>query len=149
MIDRSHIGHTWPPYETLVEQGRLRTFAKAIGETDPVHFDEAAARAAGHPSILAPPTFAFCFGFDDPAGMRHLQELGIPIARMLHGEETIKPHRAIHAGDRVRCTRRVSDIYDRKGGALEFVVFETEIRDAGTGELVAETRSILVVRNPS
>jgi hypothetical protein len=43
----------------------------------------------------------------------------------------------------------VADIYEKKGGALEFVVFETEVRDAGTDELVAELRSVLVVRNPS
>ena len=149
MIDRSYVGRVWPSYETEVEKGRLRTFAKAIGETDPVYSDDGAARAAGYRGILAPPTFSFCFGFDDPNGMRHLKDLGIPIPRMLHGEETIRTHRPICAGDRVRCTRRVADIYEKKGGALEFVVFETEVRDAGTDELVAELRSVLVVRNPS
>jgi acyl dehydratase len=149
MIDRAHIGRTFPPFETEVERGRLRTFAKAVGETDPVYFDDAAARAAGHRAMLAPPTFAFCFGFDDPAGMTYLHELGIPIPRMLHGEELIRTHRPICVGDRVRCTRRVGDIYQKKNGALEFVVFETEVRNVATEELVAELRSVLVIRNPT
>ena len=149
MLDRGNIGRSWEPFETEVEKGRLRTFAKAIGETDPVYFDETAAREAGYRGILAPPTFSFCFGFDDPDGMKHLADLGIPIPRMLHGEETIKTHRSICSGDRVRCTRRVADIYAKKNGALEFVVFDTEVRDAATDQLVAELRGVLVVRNPS
>ena len=50
MIDRQFIGHTMPAFEVLVEKGRLRFFAKATGQTDPVYTDEAAARAAGHAS---------------------------------------------------------------------------------------------------
>ena len=44
MIDRQYIGHTMPAFEVLVEKGRLRFFAKATGQTDPVYTDEAAAR---------------------------------------------------------------------------------------------------------
>lgn len=55
MIDRASIGRTWGPWDVVVEKGRLRLLAKAIGETRPVYTDEAAARAAGYRSILAPP----------------------------------------------------------------------------------------------
>ena len=55
MIDRQFIGHTMPAFEVLVEKGRLRFFAKATGQTDPVYTDEAAARAAGHPASSAAP----------------------------------------------------------------------------------------------
>ena len=47
MIDHRHIGYASPPFTTPVERGRLKFFAKAIGETDPVYVDEAAAQAAG------------------------------------------------------------------------------------------------------
>ena len=149
MIDHSHIGRTWTPYETVVEAGRLKTYAKAIGETDPVHFDEAAARAAGHRSILAPTTFVFCLGFDDPTGIAYLADLSIPVARILHGEQLITHHGDLCAGDRVRYTRRVNDIYAKKGGALEFVEFDTEVRRVPGDELVAELRAVLVMRNPT
>ena len=55
MIDPRHIGHTLPPYAVDVEKGRLKFFAKAIGQTDPVYTDEATAKAAGHPSLPVPP----------------------------------------------------------------------------------------------
>src|SRR5258706_15009544 len=149
MIGKSPIGRPWAPSEAVVDAGRFRTFAKAIGETDPVHFDEGAARAAGHRSILAPSTFVFCLGFDDPTGVGYLADLSIPIAWILHGEQIIKRHGDLCAGDRVRYTRRIHDIYAKKGGALEFVEFDTEIRQVPTDELVAELRAVLVVRNPT
>ena len=55
MIDRKYIGHAMPGFDVLVEKGRLRFFAKATGQTDPVYSDEAAARAAGHPGLPVPP----------------------------------------------------------------------------------------------
>ncbi len=48
MLDKSFIGHTFPPYEADVEKGRLKFFAKVIGETNPIYTDEAAAREQGH-----------------------------------------------------------------------------------------------------
>jgi hypothetical protein len=46
MIDRKHIGTTLPKATLEIEKGRLRFFAKAIGETDPIYTDEAAAQTA-------------------------------------------------------------------------------------------------------
>ena len=60
MVDTTDIGRTFPRHSADVESGRLRLFAKATGETRPEYIDEDAARAAGHPSLPAPPTFAVC-----------------------------------------------------------------------------------------
>ncbi len=147
VIDRTHIGKRWPSFDVEVEKGRLRLFAKAIGETRPIYHDESAARAAGYRGLLAPPTFAFCLGADDPREMEYLRELVIPVARMLHGEQRITLVEPICAGDRVRVTRRVRDIYEKKGGALEFVAFESEVRHQDDDRLLATADSVLVVRN--
>ena len=74
MIDRRHIGHVLPAFTVPVEAGRLRFFAKATGNTDPVYIDEAAARDAGHPNLPVPPTFFFCLEMEqpNPAAMREL-----------------------------------------------------------------------------
>lgn len=147
MIDRGHIGRTWPAWEVDIEKGRLRVLARAIGETRPVYVDEAAARAAGFRSILAPLTLPFCLLMDDPNGLGYLADLGIPVGRMLHAEERVVPHQPICAGDRVRVQRRVRDMYSKKNGTLDFVVFGFEVRRADTGELMAESESTLVVRH--
>ncbi len=146
MIDKSHIGHLLPRYTVEVEKGRLRFFAKAIGQADPVYSDEAAARAAGHPALPVPPTFLFCLEMDspDPSAVRKL--LGIDIGKVLHGEQNFTYHAMAYAGDQLSFEQRIADIYDKKNGALEFVVRETRVSNQHD-VLVAELRVVTVVRN--
>ena len=129
-----------------VEKGRLRFFAKATGQTDPVYSDEVAARAAGHPGLPVPPTFLFCLEMEspDPAAIRNL--LGLDYKRLLHGEQGFSYHRMAYAGDRLRFEQRIEDIYDKKGGALEFVLRRTRVTNQ-RGEHVADLRSVTVMRN--
>src|SRR3546814_16675105 len=68
MIDRErHIGIVSEPRVVDVEAGFLKFFAKATGATDPGHFDDAAARTAGNPSIPVPPPFFFALQHYRPA----------------------------------------------------------------------------------
>jgi acyl dehydratase len=146
MIDRKWIGHELPPSELPIERSRLRFFAKAIGETDPVYTDEAAARDAGYADLPAPPTFLFAAELDSGANDRLLADLGIPLAKLLHGEQGFAYHQPACAGDTVTVRSRIDDIYDKKNGALEFVV-KTSRATNQRSELVAELRTILVCRN--
>jgi acyl dehydratase len=147
MIDRKFIGHELPPHSALVEAGRLRLFAKAIGETDPVFADEDVARAAGHRGLPAPLTFVFCLDMDVPDPFGYLAEMGVPVQNILHGEQSFDYHATIHAGDRLSFRSRIADIYAKKGGALEFIVKETRVENQDA-VLVAELRAVVVVRNP-
>ncbi len=147
MIDRSQIGLALEPFTVMAEPGRLRFFAQAIGETNPVFVDEAAARAAGHPGLPLPPTFLFSMELDGPAPFAFIDRLGIDPGRMLHGEQSFIYHRPAHAGEALTFTARIADIFDKKGGALTFVVRETKVTDAAGGP-VADLTTVLVVRNP-
>lgn len=145
MIDKRHIGMTLPVFHAVPEAGQLRFFAKAIGETDPVYFDRAAAQAAGHPHLPVPPTFLFSLEYELPsAGWR--QEIGVDSTRVLHGEQHFTYHRLAYAGDTLRFESRIADIYDKKSGALEFVVRDTRVSNQ-RGEHVADLRSTIVQRN--
>jgi acyl dehydratase len=146
MIDKSYIGHTLPRYSVDVEKGRLRFFAKAIGQTDPVFSDEAAAREAGYPALPVPPTFLFCLEMDSPNPSAVRDLLGIDIGKVLHGEQNFTYHAMAYAGDTLSFEQRIADIYDKKNGALEFVVRDTRVTNQH-GTLVAELRSVTVVRN--
>ena len=81
----------------------------------------------------------------DPAAIREL--LGMDYRTLLHGEQGFTYHRMAHAGDTLKFQQRIADIYDRKGGALEFVVRETRVSNQ-RGEPVADLRCVTVVRNP-
>jgi acyl dehydratase len=145
MIDKKHIGRQLPTFLVTAEAGQLRFFAKATGETNPIYFDEQAACDAGHPNLPLPPTFLFSLEFQIPSNAWR-DELGIVTARILHGEESFRYHRMAYAGDTLRFDVRIADIYDKKGGALEFVVRETRVTNQH-GEHVADLRSVLVQRN--
>jgi acyl dehydratase len=145
MIDKQYIGKTLPAFRAVAEAGRLRFFAKAIGETNPVYFDESAARDAGHPALPLPPTFLFSLEFEQP-DTSWRDEIGIELPRILHGEQQFTYHRLAYAGDTLLFESRIADIYDKKAGALEFVVRETRVTNQ-RGEHVADLRSVIVQRN--
>jgi acyl dehydratase len=151
VLDREkYLGMSSEPRTIDVERGFLKFFAKATGETNPIHFDEAAARAAGHRDIVAPPTYLFTLHMGTPSQRADLFDvengLGLDTSRILHGEQSFTFHRPIYAGDRVTLTSTITDIYDKKGGALELVVQETRGVNA-EGDLLAEMRNVTVVRN--
>ncbi|MBO9648568.1 MAG: MaoC family dehydratase N-terminal domain-containing protein [Variovorax sp.] len=146
MIDKKWIGHELRASELPIERSRLRFFAKAIGETDPLYTDEAAARDAGYPDLPAPPTFLFAAELDSGATDKLLADLGIPLSKLLHGEQGFTYHRSACVGDTVTVRSRIEDIYDKKNGALEFVVKASRATNQN-GELVAEMRTVIVCRN--
>ena len=145
MIDKKHIGMKLPVYKATAEAGQLRFFAKSIGETNPIYIDESAARDAGHAGLPLPPTFLFSLEFQIPSNAWR-DELGIVTSRILHGEETFKYHRMAYAGDTLQFETRIADIYDKKNGALSFVVRESCVTNQ-RGEHIADLRSVLVHKN--
>ena len=139
MIDRKYIGHEFPPYTVEVERGRLRFFAKAIGETNPVYTDDSA-------RLSIPPTFLFSLENEVPEPFGWLTPMGVHFENLLHGEQSFKYYAMVYAGDHVTFAPRIADLYDKKNGALEFIVKETRVTNA-SGGLIAELRSVLVVRH--
>src|SRR3546814_15152396 len=105
------------PYTTLFRsKGQLKFFAHATGETNPIYFDEAAACAAGHPALPAPPTFAFSLALGAPPTKGNLLgDMGVDMQRILHGEQSFTYHRPIYAGETITLITTTSDIYEKKG----------------------------------
>lgn len=145
MIDKKHIGKVIADFRTSAPASQLRFFAKATGQADPVYIDEAAARDAGHPGLPLPPTFLFSLELSQPSNAWR-DEVGIVPSRILHGEQSFAYHRMAYAGDTLHFKTTIADIYDKKDGALEFVVRETRVSNQD-GEHVADLRSVLVQRN--
>ncbi|WP_439816870.1 MaoC family dehydratase N-terminal domain-containing protein [Zavarzinia sp. CC-PAN008] len=147
MIDKKYIGTKFPSKTVEVEKHMIRFFASAIGETNPIHSDEAAAKAAGYRSLVAPPTFPFCLNsLASGEGLNVYKEMGVNVARVLHGEQGFEYFEPICAGDVLRFEGSVTDIYDKKGGALDFITTETEVINQA-GKTVARMRGVTVVRN--
>jgi acyl dehydratase len=147
-VKRKFIGHTFPAHSADVEAGRLRQFARATGETRPEYVDLDAARAAGHPSLPAPPTFAVCVDLDVPDPFAWLRELGVDLPRVLHAAQAFRYFAPIYAGDRLTFASRIDDVFHKKSSALTFIVKVTDVTNQA-GTRVTELRSTIVVRGGS
>jgi acyl dehydratase len=141
------IGRKLAPISMDVERGRLAAFARATGATDPVYSDREAARSAGHPDVPVPPTFLFAIELEDPDPFKWIRELDIDMTYVLHGAQHYAYHRLAHAGERLTATSTITDVFSKKGGALEFVVKQTAVTDSSGGP-VADLTQTIVVRNP-
>ncbi|MFD0364052.1 MaoC family dehydratase N-terminal domain-containing protein [Nocardia sp. GCM10030253] len=146
-LDPSVIGSALPPTTLTVDAGRLRFFAKAIGETNPVFTDLEVAKAAGHANLPVPPTFLFGIELESPDSFTWLADLGVDLRRVLHGEQSFTYHSTAVAGDVLTATPTIGDVYSKKGGALEFIEKTSKVTRAD-GDLVAELKTVIVVRNP-
>ncbi|MEV4124502.1 MaoC family dehydratase N-terminal domain-containing protein [Nocardia sp. NPDC049707] len=147
-INRSAIGRTYPPLQLLVTRSRLRNFAKATGQSDPVYIDLDAARRAGHRDLPVPPTFFFGVMLECPNPSEFLEEIGVDMRNALHGEQRFDYREMAYAGDELTATSTIVDIYDKKAGQLEFVVRDTEITNQNAAAIAA-LRTVMVVRHQS
>lgn len=143
MLDKNAVGRTTPPTLNEVEKGAIRRFAEALGDYNPIYYDEDYARASGFTSVVAPPTFP-C-SFHTGADLREL--LGVPLRTLLNAEASFEYERPIVAGDRLLVTSRVAEVQERPSstGKMEVAVLEDEGRDE-EGRLVYRMRRTLVVR---
>ena len=131
-LDPAYAGKTYPPAPPyLVGREKIREFAVAIGADDPVYLDPEAARAAGHPDVIAPPTFAIVLC------------LGLDFDRVVHGEQRFRYVRPLHAGERVTRTTTIEEITFRVGN--HFLNTRTDMV-ADDGELVVTAWLMFVVR---
>jgi len=133
---RAWAGEPFPDYEVTVSRTDIARYARAIGETDAIHFDPAAARAIGHPDVVAPPYFPYTIRMQ-AANLLPKEELApdgsatadvppLPTTRAMAGETAIEFGTPIHAGDTITLHKRIIDLFEKEGrsGTLVFVVTE-------------------------
>ena len=137
------IGRVFAPVTYAVGREKIREYAHAVGETDPLHLDLDAAREAGHPDLVAPPMFAVVYtspaigpAFVDPA-------VGMDFARMVHGAQEFAWGPLVVAGDEIATEVEIADISER--GGMGFYVFESR-SDNQRGERVCTGTWTCVVR---
>jgi acyl dehydratase len=143
-LDESFVGRKYPP-TPVYEVGRekIREFADAIGDPNPVYRDPAAARALGHPDVIAPPTFPIVLSMRAGAQVVLDPDLGLDYSRVVHGEQRFVYTRPVRAGDRLTVTVSVESIRSAAGNDLLTTRGDIATVD---GEPVLTTYSTLVAR---
>ncbi len=143
-VNRDFAGRTFPasePYE--VSRVKIGEFAAAIGDHNPLFRDRAAARAAGYPDVIAPPTFAIVISMAGSGAALADPSLGLNYAMVVHGEQRFSYTRPLTAGDVVTAQVTITDIRD--AGRNVMITTGTDIRTV-TGELVCTALSTIVER---
>ena len=146
-INKALLGKEYPPYAVTVERGKIKEFARAIGNDDPLYLDDRVGAASAWGDVIAPPTFSITFRDEAADTAAFLKELGTDISRILHGEQEFEIFRPLQPGQTYLCRAKIVDIYEKTGrsGPMAFVVRETTIAD-GSNEIVATMRGVTVVR---
>ncbi|SRR5713226_3985618 len=146
-VNTSVKGKEYAPFTITVERGKIKEFARAIGDLSPFYLDDAVGRASEWGDIIAPPTFPVTFRDENADTGSMLRDLGVDIARILHGEQEFEHFKPIRPGETYLCRSRITDIYEKTGrsGPMAFVLREMTVTD-GENEIVCLVRHITVVR---
>ena len=135
-------GKKWPAFTYEVGLEKIREYANAVGESEKVHHDRDAAREAGFRDVVAPPMFAVVYSAGAMAPAILDPEVGIDLARMLHGSQEFVWGEPVVAGDRIETATELKDMYEKDG--KKFFVFESVSRNQDGQEVVRGTWTNIV-----
>lgn len=134
-VDRALIGYALPAFDFVASAEHLAQFARAIGmSTVP---------------DVAPPTYMKAVEGQNNSSRRILDALAVDLKRVLHAEQQFDYLAPIRTGDVLRVQRKVTDVYERKNGQMEFIVIESSVTRVADGELAGRSRQIVLVRHPA
>lgn len=104
-LNQDFVGRSFPSGATyVVGREKIREFATAVGDDNPVFRDVDAARALGYDDIVAPPTFAIVLSLNAAMDVVMDPDLGLDFTRVVHSEQQFSYTRPIVAGDELTVT---------------------------------------------
>lgn len=137
------VGRSGAPVKMPIEFGKVREFAVAIKDENPLYYDvELAKRDAG--GVMPPPTFTMTQAFWDTAANRI--DLGMDLRRVLHGGQEFEYLKPVYAGDTLSAQGAITQVYKKpgkRGGEMTFAVLETKFTNQ-RGEVVMFARSTVI-----
>jgi acyl dehydratase len=137
----TNVGKTYEPATFEVEADRIRQYADAVEEDNPVYHDPEAAREAGFRDLVAPPMFAVVYSA--PAmGPPIMETIGEALPRMVHGGQEFVWGEPVCAGDTITTEATVKDVSEKDGKT--FYVFESVSRNQDGDEVVRATWTNIV-----
>ncbi|GAB7040687.1 MULTISPECIES: MaoC family dehydratase N-terminal domain-containing protein [Catenuloplanes] len=143
-LDQSFTGRSYPPSAPYqVGREKIREFATAIGAEDAAYHDPEAARALGHPDVIAPPTFPMVLSMATSRQIVEDPALGVDYSRVVHGDQRFAYRRPVTAGDELVCVNSIESINAR--GGHDFLTTRSEI-STSAGEAVVTVWTMFVVR---
>ncbi len=122
-VKTQSIGKRYEPTLYAIGREKIKEYALAVGESNPVHLDVDAARAAGHTDVVAPPMFAVVYSWRAMGAPMLDPEVEINFAMLVHGAQEFVWGPLVIAGDEISTEVSVKDISERAG--MGYYVFES------------------------
>jgi len=131
------IGRELSTGSATIDAEHVAGFAAALRDDNPAYRGQGA---------TAPPTYPIAFMTQAMSGgMETFSQLGLNFMTLVHGEQEFEYVRPLRVGETLTLTSRIGDIYEKTGssGTLDFVVLETEAKDAD-GKAVFYSRNTII-----
>jgi acyl dehydratase len=141
-VSTAAIGKTFAPVTYAVGREKVKEYALAVGESNPLHLDPEAARAAGYADVVAPPMFAVVYSSPAVGPAIFDPEVAMNFAMMVHGGQEFRWGKPVVAGDEITTTVSVEDISER--GGMAFYVFESVSSNQGGDQVSVGTWTNIV-----
>lgn len=137
---KDQIGKQSNKVKNTVERGAVKKFAEAIGDLQPIYFDEEAGEKSRYMNNIAPPTFPRVFNYGEIEG------LALPNKGLIHGEQTFHYERPLFVGETIYCYSVVKRYSEKKGnfGKMGFLVLESFGEEAA-GNIIFSSSSTIVI----
>lgn len=149
MIDQSKVGQSFPPFNIVVERGKIHELALALGDSNPIYHSKEAAQAAGYTDVPLFPTFPTVLTFwGNTHMMENMGSLGIDVKRVLHGEEEFEYLAPIAPGDTLTGVMTLVNAITKKGqGGTSMDIFTLEMRYTNQNDTpVLRVHEVVIVR---
>ncbi len=142
-IDHSFVGREYPVVVYEMGREKIREYARAVGDLNPLYLDEEAGRASPYGDMVAPPAMASQYALMPADYLFHDEEVGVDYRMLVHGEQDYQFFQVVRPGDRLHIKGRIKDIYEKR--SLQFVEFQTEVTNQ-RGEKVTVATATFVIR---
>ncbi len=143
-VDKKFIGKKYPPVEYEVCKEKVKEYATAVGDLNPLYIDEQKAQQSRYKGLIAPPMFAVVYTKDAIAQVMFDRELALNLPMLVHGEQEYEFVGVVRPGDVIETEAYVADIYEK--GDKDFVVAGGISKKKSDGSIVTRGKWTFVIR---
>ncbi len=142
-IDTKFIGCEYKPVTYVIGQEKIKEYALAVGDSNPLYIDSEFANKSKFGGVVAPPMFVVVFAKDAMELLFADQELKLNMGRLVHGEQEFNFHKVVKSGDTIVTTGRIKNIYQKNNN--DFIELETKSYNQDN-EFVVDGLWIFIIR---
>ncbi len=142
-IDTKFIGREYKPVTYVIGQEKIREYALAVGDLNPLYIDPEFAKKSKFGTIIAPPMFVVVFARDSMFTLFEDKEININLPKLVHGEQEFNFHKIVKANDSIKTISKIKNIFQKNNN--DFVELETKSYNQNN-EFVVEGLWTFIIR---